>query len=305
MIGIQQCHNTESWYKTLYFWVHTKFHQNILGVTWAWSLAKGQYMVSWLLTGAPEQRYWQNRETANVGLDSSVGRAPARQSGGRRFKSRSSQFSLFIQIYLKSVPSQFPLWFITWHILNFIQTKFCKNNSNLLKTPLPCFVGAMLISDIHEEKMYFEYFLMQIEHNNLLTLGRFPSKWHLASKVCSCDSVFIHVHRQLLFLWTLYIFEPLEFDLQHWYHVIILLFCVVWVHIMYFNLYHTGGTQTVGSRVLTPPFWLLFIYWFCLIYFKSRGLFCIPFLMTLMILFLEYMYVIILLMICLTFFMRE
>ena len=81
-------------------------------VTWAWSLAKGQYMVSWLLTGAPEQRYWQNRETANVGLDSSVGRAPARQSGGRRFKSRSSQFSLFILIYLKSVPSQFPLWFI-------------------------------------------------------------------------------------------------------------------------------------------------------------------------------------------------
>ena len=61
-------------------------------VTWAWSLAKGQYMVSWLLTGVPEQRYWQNRETANVWLDSSVGRAPARQSGGRRFKSRSSQF---------------------------------------------------------------------------------------------------------------------------------------------------------------------------------------------------------------------
>ena len=117
-------------------------------------------MVSWLLTGAPEQRYWQNREIANVGLDrrisnwasprtsalkprlsvsshntdarqtierltlssysacvntenlvikpgsaqidvnfvnlkfvySSVGRAPARQSGGRRFKTRSSQF---------------------------------------------------------------------------------------------------------------------------------------------------------------------------------------------------------------------
>ena len=38
-------------------------------VTWARSLAKGQYMymVSWLLTGAPEQRYWQNRETANIG----------------------------------------------------------------------------------------------------------------------------------------------------------------------------------------------------------------------------------------------
>ena len=28
----------------------------------------------------------------NVGLDSAVGRAPARQSGGRRFKSRSSKF---------------------------------------------------------------------------------------------------------------------------------------------------------------------------------------------------------------------
>ena len=31
-------------------------------------LAKGQYMVSWLLTAATEQRYWQNRETTNVGL---------------------------------------------------------------------------------------------------------------------------------------------------------------------------------------------------------------------------------------------
>ena len=62
------------------------------------NLAKGQYMVEWLLTGTrpqlppPPQRYWQNRETANIGLVSSVGRAPARQSGGRRFKSRSSQF---------------------------------------------------------------------------------------------------------------------------------------------------------------------------------------------------------------------
>ena len=46
-------------------------------------------------------------------INTIVGRAPARQSGGRRFKSRSSQFSLFILIYLKSVPSQFPLWFIT------------------------------------------------------------------------------------------------------------------------------------------------------------------------------------------------
>ena len=31
-------------------------------------------------------------ETANIGLDSSAGRAPARQSGGHRFKSRSSKF---------------------------------------------------------------------------------------------------------------------------------------------------------------------------------------------------------------------
>ena len=51
----------------------------------------------------PEQRYWQNRQTANVGLDSSVGnangRAPARQCGGRRFKFRSSQF-FFVHLTL-------------------------------------------------------------------------------------------------------------------------------------------------------------------------------------------------------------
>ena len=36
---------------------------------------------------------WQNRETANIGLVGSVGRALARQSGGHfSFKSRSSQF---------------------------------------------------------------------------------------------------------------------------------------------------------------------------------------------------------------------
>ena len=36
----------------------------------------------------------------------------------------TSQFSLFIQIYLKSVPSQFPLWFITWlfYLIWFNQT---------------------------------------------------------------------------------------------------------------------------------------------------------------------------------------
>ena len=78
-------------------------------VTRAWTLAKGQYMVSWLLTGAPEKRYWQNRETTNIGLVSWVGRAPASQSGGRRFKSRSSQF-FFVhpKFILKMYPVSFP-----------------------------------------------------------------------------------------------------------------------------------------------------------------------------------------------------
>ena len=44
---------------------------------------------------------------ANIWLVSSIGRAPARQSGGRRFKSRSSKLSLFIKIISKNVPSQF------------------------------------------------------------------------------------------------------------------------------------------------------------------------------------------------------
>ena len=39
----------------------------------------------------------KNRETANIGLVSSVGRAPTRQSGGRRFKSRSCKF-VFVQL---------------------------------------------------------------------------------------------------------------------------------------------------------------------------------------------------------------
>ena len=45
------------------------------------------------------------RETANVGLDSSVGRALARQSGGRRFKSRSSQF-FFVHPNLSKICTQ-------------------------------------------------------------------------------------------------------------------------------------------------------------------------------------------------------
>ena len=47
-------------------------------VIWVWSLPTRQLTVVWLLTGTPEQRYWQNRDTANIGLDNSVGRAPAR-----------------------------------------------------------------------------------------------------------------------------------------------------------------------------------------------------------------------------------
>ena len=68
------------------------------------------YMVSWLQTGRladwqtggrmgaapppppPPNKDKQNRETANIGLVSSVGRVLAHQSGGRRFKYRSSQF---------------------------------------------------------------------------------------------------------------------------------------------------------------------------------------------------------------------
>ena len=90
-------------------------------VTWAWSLAKGQYMVAWLLTGAPEQRYWQNRETARY--CSSVGRAPVRQYGGHRFKSRSSQFffvypNLSVHKHVKhvSLPLPHPL-FLQVHLV--------------------------------------------------------------------------------------------------------------------------------------------------------------------------------------------
>ena len=58
-----------------------------------WGRLKGQYMHGWMTCDwRPEQRYWQNRETTDIiiRLVRSVGRAPARQTGGRRFKSRSS-----------------------------------------------------------------------------------------------------------------------------------------------------------------------------------------------------------------------
>ena len=48
----------------------------------------------------PNKDIDKNRETANIGLVSSVGRAPARQSGDRRFKSR---FSKFFFVYPKFI----------------------------------------------------------------------------------------------------------------------------------------------------------------------------------------------------------
>ena len=75
-------------------------------VTWAWSPAKG---------------YWQSRETANIGRVSTVGKAPARQSGGRRFKSRSSKFFFVHPIqrlfYLRSYTYYHCIWCDKHHIL--------------------------------------------------------------------------------------------------------------------------------------------------------------------------------------------
>ncbi len=65
-----------------------------LGVIPGYTAVTGWTASDWHKT--PEQRYWQNRETANMRLDSSAGRALACYSGGRRFKSRSSQF-VFVQ----------------------------------------------------------------------------------------------------------------------------------------------------------------------------------------------------------------
>ena len=58
-------------------------------VTWAWSLAKEQYMFEWLLTVAPEQRYWQNRETTNIELPS-----PSRTSATHHTSSSASSAKL-------------------------------------------------------------------------------------------------------------------------------------------------------------------------------------------------------------------
>ena len=63
----------------------------------------------------PEERYWQNMETANTGLVSSVGRAPARQSGGRRFKSRSSKFFFVHPKFIFQTYLGYSWWYLTSH----------------------------------------------------------------------------------------------------------------------------------------------------------------------------------------------
>ena len=96
----------------------------------------------------PEQRYWQNRETANIGRVSSVGRAPAHQSGGRRFKSRSSKFSFFHSKFIKKFTQSVSLvvyYMIKIFLLknvtmpNFVMTScFAFTELNIVQTDLSC-----------------------------------------------------------------------------------------------------------------------------------------------------------------------
>ena len=76
-------------------------------ITHGW-LVQTSWMNFWLAppTPLPEQRYGQNRETANVGQDSSVGRAPARQSGGCR-----SQCSNFFFVHPNLSKKMYPVSF--------------------------------------------------------------------------------------------------------------------------------------------------------------------------------------------------
>ena len=76
---------------------------------WAWAFLASLENV--MISPPPPSRtieqlfiYFLTSEV-NVGLDSSVGRAPARQSGGRRFKSRSSQF-FFVHPNLSKICTQ-------------------------------------------------------------------------------------------------------------------------------------------------------------------------------------------------------
>ena len=80
---------------------------------------------------------WQNRETANIGLVSSVGRATARQSGGRRFKSRSSK-CFFVHPKL-NIRFWYLIWFgsIVWlqtiyRIMVCSKCQHCQDFSHLL-----------------------------------------------------------------------------------------------------------------------------------------------------------------------------
>ena len=77
-----------------------------LGVIPGWRAVYGFMTSDWR---SPNKDIDKNRETANTGRDSSVGRAPARQSGGRRLKSRSSKLFFVHPNLSKTVPSQFPL----------------------------------------------------------------------------------------------------------------------------------------------------------------------------------------------------
>ena len=68
-------------------------------------------------------------ETANAGLDSSVARAPARQSGGRRFQSHSRQYFLVhpnksnMSFFLKRFCPHYPLYYY----VESIQKTICAN----------------------------------------------------------------------------------------------------------------------------------------------------------------------------------
>ena len=81
------------------------YHNNIGRDPWL----KGSTWLNNFWLALPEQRYWQNRETTNTGIVSSVGRAPARQSRGHRFKSCSSKlFFVHPKFIQKIYPVSFP-----------------------------------------------------------------------------------------------------------------------------------------------------------------------------------------------------
>ena len=74
----------------------------------------------------PEQRYWQHRETANVGLDSSEPRHVNPDAAGS--SPALERFSLFNQIYLKMYPISFPCGLLhgTYYKIKIIGYCYCK-----------------------------------------------------------------------------------------------------------------------------------------------------------------------------------